>query len=261
MVLCSSSNCIYKNSITQFDWKGELGALANPNLQVKLLTDLLIHIFTNFIANDERVAGPSDPAWMTNNITHFYCNYKKSYKSFIKKWCPSVSSDNHESLRQHHTKLVTDAQEKYLVSQGMKLSSSGTSVQQIWAIINYFLRKAKSLNIPSILFNNIYITDIKEKANLLNDYFPQQCTLIDGGPFPVFVSKTNKSLSDVPFDESDIQVILKQLNPNKAHGWDNISIRMIQICGDSLVAPLLIVYKKTIAQFHFYQFLIRSWSV
>ena len=130
----------------------------------------------------------------------------------------------------------------------MKLSNSDTSVQQIWAIINSFLKKAKSLSIPPILLNNIFITDIQEKANLFNDYFAQQCTLIDGGPLPFFVSKTSKSLSDIPFDESDIQVILKQLNPNKAHGWDNISIRMIQICGDSLTAPLLIVYKNCISK-------------
>ena len=110
-----------KNSITQFDWKSELGALADPNLQVKLFTDVLTNIFTNFITNDERVVRPREPAWMTNNITHSYRNYKKAYKSFIKNGGPSASSDNIESLRQQHTKLVTDAQEKYLVSQGMKL--------------------------------------------------------------------------------------------------------------------------------------------
>ena len=72
-------------SIDQYDWKTELGFLAtDPNKQVKLFTDVLTNIFTNFIPNDEKVVKPRDPAWMTNNITHSYRKYKKEYKRFIK---------------------------------------------------------------------------------------------------------------------------------------------------------------------------------
>ena len=53
-------------------------------------------------------------------------------------------------------------------------------------------------------------------------------------------------LSEVSFSESDIQSALKSLNPNKSHGWDGISIRMIQMCGDIIIAPLLIIYKNCI---------------
>ena len=89
----AQNECI-KNSITQFDWKSELGSLENPNQQVKLLTDVPTNIFTNFIPNDERVIKPREPAWMTNNINHSYRNYKKAYKSFIKNGCPPASSEN-----------------------------------------------------------------------------------------------------------------------------------------------------------------------
>ena len=53
-------------------------------------------------------------------------------------------------------------------------------------------------------------------------------------------------LSEVSFSESDIQSALKSLNPNKSHGWDGISIRMIQMCGDIIIAPLLIIYTNCI---------------
>ena len=35
----------------------------------------------------------------------------------------------------------------------------------------------------------------------------------------------------------------KNLNPNKSHGWDNISIRMIKLCGKSIVYPLNLVFE------------------
>ena len=124
---------------------------------------------------------------------------------------------------------------------------------------------------------------------MFNDYFSQQCTPLDGNPLPVFTQKTSLVLSEVPVNESDIKSALKSLNPNKSHGWDDISIRMVQMSGDSLIAPLLIIYKNcilkgifssvwtmanvvpihkrnkktflpTIGQFHFYKLLVKYLS-
>ena len=103
------------------------------------------------------------------------------------------------------------------------------------------------MNIPPILFNDVFTTYIQEEEKMFNDFFAQQCTPLDGDDLPVFTSKTNKVLSDAPFDESDIKSILKHLKPNKAHGWDDISICLIQLCGDSIVAPLFIIYKNCLS--------------
>ena len=40
--------------------------------------------------------------------------------------------------------------------------------------------------------------------------------------------------------------IIKSLNVNKAHGHDDISIRMIKLCGQSIVKPLSIIFKNCI---------------
>ena len=56
------------------------------------------------------------------------------------------------------------------------------------------------------------------------------------------------TLCDVPFGEFDILNIINKLNPTKAHGWDGISIRMIQMCGDEIATPLSIIFKNCIAK-------------
>ena len=38
--------------------------------------------------------------------------------------------------------------------------------------------------------------------------------------------------------EEEILLLTKTLDSSKAHGWDNISIRMIKICGKSVTVPL-----------------------
>ena len=44
------------------------------------------------------------------------------------------------------------------------------------------------------------------------------------------------------FLSSDIAKIISYLDPNKAHGHDMLSIRMIKLCGNSICKPLSIIF-------------------
>ena len=50
-------------------------------------------------------------------------------------------------------------------------------------------------------------------------------------------------LNTISFKDRDITSIIKSLKPTKAHGADNISICMIQLCGDSITLPLTLIFK------------------
>ena len=57
---------------------------------------------------------------------------------------------------------------------------------------------------------------------------------------------TDNYLSFVIFPQDDIAKIIQNLDPNKAHGHDNISIRKLKICGSSIYKPLEMILKKCI---------------
>ena len=59
-------------------------------------------------------------------------------------------------------------------------------------------------------------------------------------------SRTDQSLTSINFSQDDILKIIQNLNPNKAHGQDKISICMIKICGKSLCKPLEINFQSCI---------------
>ena len=46
--------------------------------------------------------------------------------------------------------------------------------------------------------------------------------------------KTDKRLNTISLKDCDITSIIKSLKPTKAHGVGNISIHIIQLCGDSI---------------------------
>ena len=44
--------------------------------------------------------------------------------------------------------------------------------------------------------------------------------------------------------EYDITKLIQNLDPNKAHGHDQISIRMLKICGNTICKPLECIFQK-----------------
>ena len=90
---------------------------------------------------------------------------------------------------------------------------------------------------------NILVSDVSEKASIFNSYFAKQCSLIDTGSIlPPEQFLTGLRLENLEFNEDKIESLINSLNVSKAHGWDNISARMVKICGKSLVKPLYIIF-------------------
>ena len=59
----------------------------------------------------------------------------------------------------------------------------------------------------------------------------------------IFISKTDKHLSTVTFYENEIKTSIRNRDPNKAHGHDMLSSRMLKICDDSLCGPLTLIFQ------------------
>ena len=54
---------------------------------------------------------------------------------------------------------------------------------------------------------------------------------------------TNISFSSISFNDQDLLHIIHFLNINKAHRYDDISIRLPKICDPTIVKPLSIIFK------------------
>ena len=119
-----------------------------------------------------------------------------------------------------------------------------TSPKSYWSILKTFLNNKKIPCIPPLLYNDKFITNFNEKAEIFN-LFAKQCSLINtNSDLPSVLSKeTHKFLPTIHFTSDDILKIIKNLDPNKAHGHDMISIRMIKICDTSICKPLELIFR------------------
>ena len=109
-----------------------------------------------------------------------------------------------------------------------------------------FANGSKIPLIPPLLVGNQPISDFMVKANLFNDYFSKECIIIDKNiSIPANISfETEESFSTFEIYSGDIVKIIRSLDPNKAHGRDEISICMIKIRTSSISKPLAILFPK-----------------
>ena len=97
------------------------------------------------------------------------------------------------------------------------------------------------------MVDNNFTTDKKIKANIFNKFFAEQCTpLKNDSVLPsnqMFL--TQSRLGTINFNENKMLKIIRALNIHKAHGHDNITIRMIQIL-INLIEPLIILFQNLV---------------
>ena len=83
--------------------------------------------------------------------------------------------------------------------------------------------------------------------NFFNHFFVSIYTPIDNTSCLSFFShRTGSRIKSFQVTENDISAIIKTLDPSKAHGCDNISIKMINICGQSFILPLKIIFEHSL---------------
>ena len=80
---------------------------------------------------------------------------------------------------------------------------------------------------------------------MFNNFFADQCSILrNKSELPATHSKkTSQSLTTIDFSNNDILKIIRNLDPNKAHGHDMIRTRMVKICDDSIYKPLKLIFQ------------------
>ena len=98
-----------------------------------------------------------------------------------------------------------------------------------------FLNNKKIPLIPPLYYNNFFITDFKEKAELFNSFFSKQCPLIsNNSSIPSYINYTTKKyFSTVALSVEDFGEIIQNFDFNEAYDHHNITIRMLKICSNS----------------------------
>ena len=140
---------------------------------------------------------------------------------------------------------MEESKDTYYSNLSTKLVKQKSNPKIYWSVLKRFLNNKKIPCIPSLFHENKLVTDFRKKADIFNSFFAQQCSLInsDSSLTSKIINKKDSSLYSVKFSTENISQTTNKLDYNKAHGLNEISIRMLKICGSSVCRPLQIIYK------------------
>ena len=128
-----------------------------------------------------------------------------------------------------------------------KLEHSNTAPKTYWSILNCLLYDKKVPAIPILFVDGSVISDYCKKSRLFNNFFVSICTPIkNNSVLPLLLYKTSTRINSFRVTRKDIISIIKSLDSRKSHGYDDISMKMIKICGESVTIPLKIIFEESL---------------
>ena len=227
---------LIQRSIEMFNWDRAFKN-SNVNHMVEICTKTIYNILSNFVPHQIITIDAKDPPWFNTKIKSLLQEENKIYKFFQKDRNNTQLLRKLEHLQNRLNNSIDSSKHTYHLRIANKLNSIQKSSKAYWSLLKSFINDKKIPIVPPILHNNAFVTDLKKKAELFNYYFANQCTLINSNStLPANVQYlTDKRLSSFDFSEDDIMKVIQKLDPNKAHGQDNISIRMIKFAANQFV--------------------------
>ena len=152
-----------------YNWREACEALENitcPSHQVKILNEVLLNMFSNFIPNELVTVKPKNVPWITRSIKSMIQKKNHAYKTFMKNGQPDDKVEGIQDLINRTSKTIEDAKHKYFMKIGETLSNSDIGNKRYWSLINKILNKTKVPLIPPLPENDVFVLDFEAKAKI-----------------------------------------------------------------------------------------------
>ena len=145
-------------------------------------------------------------------------------------------------------KKITQAKNDYINKMTDKQNPS-TASKTYWAILSRLLYKKKFQQYHHYwLVANLFQMFAKKQIFLISFFSSMYAPIQNTSILSPFLLRTSARITSFHVTKEDILLIIKTLNSSKAHGWDNISIKMIKICGESITVPLKIIFEQSLKE-------------
>ena len=137
------------------------------------------------------------------------------------------------------------AKQNHVKKIAQTLGDLNTSSKCYWSLLKALFNGKKILCIPPLFHGDKFIVDFQEKSEIFNSFFANQCSQIPNRSVlpSELLLRTDSTTSFCHLAKEGILRLINNLDPNKAHAHDEINIRMLKICSDSICWPLNIIFK------------------
>ena len=107
-----------KRSIIRFPWSRHLSLNTDSNWQVKVFTDILLNIMSNFVPNETKRFVPRDPPWINKPLKRMLNRKNRLYKNYKRHGYREEDKARLDTFRSECKLAVENAKLSYLTDLG-----------------------------------------------------------------------------------------------------------------------------------------------
>ena len=159
-----------------------------------------------------------DAAWITPELKTAINRNSRVYKKWVRRgrrWGGGGvrrgrvlgELDKVREIRNVTSKFIRKAKASYYSNLGLKLSDPNTGQKYFWTTYKKLINKKVKTNIPPLMENGVFISNCREKADIFNKYFANQCTINDNGSvYPILSLKLMHRYPTFPYPKNKLLI-------------------------------------------------------
>ena len=101
------------------------------------------------------------------------------YKKYFNEIKDPIIFDKVKCLQNELDSIIESNKQKYYPRLSKKLVDPMTSMKSYWSTLKMFLNNKKIPRIPPLKHQNEIETDFREKTEIFNSFFAEQCSLMN----------------------------------------------------------------------------------
>ena len=213
------------------------------------ITDVFESSFPRIRLSNKRA---NDKKWMTSELRKCIQDKNRLYKKRLRNPTPQ-NIENYKKYRNYVNSRIKDAENEYYITL---LSDQRRGITNFWKTYSQTMNIKKKKNkqrLSKIICDGVELTDDKEIADGLNNYFCKvgkhiaSGTKTQPGQFHRYLrDKVNQTFFLAPAIEEEVYRELMSQNPRKSCGPDQITPKLIKQSAVQLTIPLTIIFNKAI---------------
>ena len=182
------------------------------------------------------------PPWITTQTKRLIRNKNLWYQKAKQRNDPESwkKYKDYKKLAQKHCRKSHDNYVEDLIT-------SDKSNKKFWSYVKS--QRTENNGISDLNNNNKTVSDPKEKANIFNNQFSTVFSKPCDTTYPTpKIDKNSKTLNNITVSKKGVLNLLKNINPDKATGPDNIPGMLLKLCAFELHETFTIFFQNSLNQ-------------
>ena len=143
------------------------------------LTETIKNILSNYVPLEIIICDDQDPPWINNRVKELINEKNDTFQCYLQSNKDHKLFNKVEYLQNDLKSLIEANKEKYYSRISKRMMNPLTSTKTYWSILKSLLNNKRIPCIQPLFHQNRYNTKYKDKAELLNNIFANQCSLIN----------------------------------------------------------------------------------